>query len=1122
MLVNNLVDQKAKLSQAKQILLERRLHGRLEAGPVIAIPKLSQASADLSFSQQRLWFLQQLSTDNVAYHVPTALVLKGQLHIPALECAINAIIRRHEILRTRFEVDDGRVVQIIVPELHLPVPVEELTHVPRADREAEITRLAREESATPFELSRGPLLRVKLLHLAEQEYVLLFTLHHIVFDGWSAAILFEEFAASYRAFLQAEASPLPSLPIQYADFAHWQRQWLQGERLEKQLAYWRKQLEGVPALLELPTDHPRPPVQGGRGATHSFFIPKDLTERLRRLSRQQGVTFFVTLVSAFNVLLHRYSGQSGFCLGVSVANRSRPELEALIGLFANMLVLRADLSGDPGFTEFLQRMHAVSLGAQEHQDLPFEKLVEELNPTRDRSYSPYFQVIFILHNMPVGKWEVPGLTVRSMAVDFGTAKSDLALHVIEKDGIEATFEYSTDLFEKATIERMAGHFRILLEAIGENPEARVGDLPLLTPDESRQLVEWSAAGGSVPTHGLLHERFEALARRQPGSPAVICGGHELSYGELNERADRLARRLIAYGVGLEDRVGLCIERSVEAIIALLGILKAGAAYVPLDPSYPVERCAELLADCQAALLLTQERLAASFTLLEIPVLRLDGAEDTKPLAANSSRCPTTVSSHQAAYHIYTSGSTGTPKGVVVSHANAVASTAARFGYYAKQPEGFLLLSSLAFDSSVAGIFWTLSQGGRLCVPLEGSHQDPQAIMELVGRERPSHLLCLPSLYGLLLDFAKRGQMDCLRSVIVAGETCPPALAARHFDRLPWARLDNEYGPTEGTVWSTAYQIRFSDHLADEPIAIGRPVAHVRLYILDTRLNPVPVGVPGEIYLGGAGVARGYHWRPGLTAERFLPDPFSAPEAGRLYRTGDSARWRSGGIVEFLGRVDDQVKIRGFRIELGEIEARLLRHFRVKEAAVIVRTDPPGDKRVVAYVVYADGEDGSETRTIPETLRDFLKETLPDYMIPSAFVPLERLPVTLTGKVDRNVLPAPDLVGQFAYRYVAPESLLEEQVASIWAELLGVERIGIHDNFFDLGGHSLSAIQVIVRIQDCLGIDISVAELFDAPTVSEFARTLARQGERETDDVKSILRELEKLPESEVQRLMENL
>lgn len=1106
--------RKAGLSEAKRALLEKQLRGRPAVTmAAAAIPRRPDGDPPLSFSQQRLWFLDRLGGGSVAYNIPAALRLIGRLDIQAMEKAVNEILRRHEVLRTTFVESGGQPVQKVAPESWITIEVHDLSHLPESEREPEVLRLAREEGRRPFDLALGPLLSVLLLRLNEREHVLLFTLHHILSDGWSAAILFSEFAQFYRAFREKQVLALPELPIQFGDFAYWQRQWLRGERLEKQLAYWHDRLDGAPPLLDLPVDHPRPAVPSGRGAKHSFRLPQELTGHLRDLSRREGVTLFVTLVSAFNVLLHRYSGQSDFCLGVSVANRIRPEIEGLIGLFANMLVLRADLSGNPSFIDFLRRMQAVSIGAQTHQDLPFEKLVEEMNPARDRSYSPFFQVVFVLHNLPPRTMELPDLAVQPMDVDFGTAKSDLTLHVTEdQEGLQAAFEYSTDLFEAATIARMAGHFHLLLEAVTTNPLVRLSDLPLLSEAERRDLADWNRTTRPFPEDLCLHELFEAQARNNPERTAVISGSWRISYGELNLRADRLARSLRTLGVGTETRVGLYAERSVEAIVGILGVLKAGGAYVPLAPNHPPERVAELLSDCGATLLLARVSPAA-LRLNGIRILTLDKADGME--AAPLAHVTDGPQPDSAAYLIYTSGSTGKPKGVVVSHRNVLASNSARADFYREPPDGFLLVSPIYFDSSVAGIFWTLSRGGRLCIPPEGDHQDPRALAVLIHREGLSHLLCLPSLYGLLLDCADPPQLEGLRVAIVAGESCPPSLVAKHFADLPETRLYNEYGPTEATVWSSVHEITPADASDGTPISIGRPIANTLIYLLDPDLRSVPVGVPGEIYIGGAGIARGYHDQPGLTAERFVPDPFTGIAGARLYRTGDRARFHPDGKIEFMGRIDQQVKIRGFRIEPEEIEDRLRKYPGIGDAVVIAREDRPGEKRLTAYVVPSLGKDSAPP---PETLREFLKDTLPDYMIPAAFVPLDRLPSNANGKLDRSALPAPDLAGQFAHRYRAPRGGLETRLAELWAETLGIERVGIHDNFFDLGGHSLAAVQLIVRVQQEFCGELSVASLFEAPTVAEFA-TLLEQDGNELDD---LARELARLPEDQARRLLDEL
>ncbi|SMF97571.1 amino acid adenylation domain-containing protein/thioester reductase domain-containing protein [Methylomagnum ishizawai] len=1066
------------LSPAKRALLEKRLRG---GGGLPAqhgtIARRPPGDPPLSFSQQRLWFLDQLERGQVAYNIPTALRLEGRLDVPALERAINEIVRRHEVLRTQFADHDGQPVQRVRPDLRIAIDRADLSGLPEAEREAEVLRRAREQGGKPFALEREALLRAELLYLGERadggEYVLLFTLHHIVSDGWSAGVLFGEFAALYRAFREGRPSPLAELPIQYGDFAHWQRCWLSGERLERQLAYWRRRLAGAPPLLDLPTDHPRPAVQSGRGAIHLFRLPPGPTERLRGLCRERGATLFAALVAAFDTLLHRYSGQTDLCLGVAVANRIRPELDGLIGLFVNMLVLRADLSGDPPFTGLLAQVQALSLAAQEHQDLPFEKLVEELNPVRDRGYTPFFQVVLVLHNLPARSFAIPELTVRRMEVDFGTAKSDLTLHVTEDDGLELALEYSTDLFEPDRIARMAGHFQSLLVGIAGHPDARLGELPLLTAEERRCFDAWNATDRELHAPAGLHALLERQAAARPERIAVVCGERSLGYGALERQAAALAGHLRGRGVGPESRVGLCLERSVEAIVGIFAILKAGGAYVPFDPATPAERIAELLADSGAAWVLTLERWAGRFPA-GVEAISLDREFPPAPVAASAPVHP-----GQAAYLIYTSGSTGRPKGVVVDHRNALASTLARRDFYPEPPGVFLMVSPFAFDSSVAGIFWTLAEGGRLCLPSEAVHRDPLAWVDLIQREGATHLLCLPSLYGLLLDCAAPGQLDSLRAVIVAGETCPEGLAARHHARLPTARLYNEYGPTEATVWCSAHEI---PPVIQGAVPIGGPIANTRLHILDARLNPVPVGVPGELYIGGAGVARGYHAHPGATAERFLPDPHAPAQGARLYRSGDLARFRADGAVEFLGRADHQVKIRGLRIEPGEIEARLLGHPAVKAAAVVAREDQPGHPRLVAYVV-PDRADAPEAE-----LRRFLKACLPEHMVPGAFVILECLPSTPNGKLDRSALPAPGGNATVAPP-VAPRDPWERQLAGLWREVLGGGPIGIHDNFFDLGGHSLAAMRLVARLRERLGIALPVARLFEAPTVAELAAWL---------------------------------
>ncbi len=1074
----------SKLSAVKKALLERQLKGTFTEGrkPQV-IAQRPPGNSPLSFAQQRLWFLHQLEPSSAAYNLPAALRLKGKLNISAVECSINEIIRRHEILRTTFTMVRDQPVQVVAPELDFSISFVDLNDLPDDIREAEVQWLVEKEAQRPFDLLKVPLLRMCLLYLGEQageeDYVLLFTMHHIVSDGWSIGILIREFAILYEAFNSNQSSPLPKLPIQYADFAVWQQQNLQGEMLEQQLTYWKQRLSGAPSLLELPIDQPRPAVQSYRGAIYRFAVSKALTEELYRLSRRARVTLFMVLLAAFKVLLSRYSGHRDICVGTPIANRTRMETEGLIGFFVNTLVLRTDLSGNPRFTELLKQVREVALGAQTHQELPFERLVEELQPVRELSHSPLFQVMFALQNAFMQALELPGLRINQLETSNKSAVFNLTLSVVEvENSLSAFLEYDTDLFAESTIGRMAAHIQVLLEGIVNNPEARLSDLPLLTPQENQQLlIGWNATEALYPRDKCLHQLFEAQVEQTPDGLAVVLEGQSLTYTELNVKANQLAHYLRGLGIGPEISVGLCVERSLQMIIGIFGILKAGGTYVPIDPNYPKERIADLLEDSCAVLLLIQEHLLASLPMSTTKVICLD--RDWMTIAEHPiDNLGGLTSPTNLAYVIYTSGSTGRPKGVLVSHRNVVHSTQARYSYYKEPVDCFLLLSSFAFDSSVAGIFWTLSEGGQLCISNDEIHTDPTALAEQIAQERVTHLLCLPSLYNLLLE-QPSSQLCSLRVVIVAGDACPPGLVTRHYGCLPGAALFNEYGPTEGTVWSSVYRLPPRD--ANTSVPIGQPISNMQIYVLDSCLNPVPIGVPGELCIGGVGVARGYLNRPELTAERFIPNPFG--EAGsRLYKTGDLAHHRPDGAIEFLGRVDHQVKIRGFRIELGEIEARLLQHSQVEAAVVVAREDMAGDKRVVAYLVGEVSE--------LDVLRVFLRETLPDYMIPSAFVLLDKLPLSPNGKLDRKALPAPDMSQQLAHQYVAPSNPTEKILAKIWAEMLRVEQVGIRDNFFSLGGDSILAIQVVSRARQA-GLSLTPRQLFQYQTVAELAAVAGR-------------------------------
>ncbi len=1248
------------------------------------------AELPLSFAQQRLWFLDQLDPGNPAYNIPLAVRLKGRLDVDALRGALNEIVARHEVLRTAFPSVRGEAHQVIATQWSLPLSVEDLSYLPRNEQEARVQRLAAEEARRPFDLSKGPLFRIRLLklggeppandgHSANQEHVVLLTLHHIIYDGWSGTVFVRELAALYAALVQSRPSPLPPLPLQYADYAAWQRQALQGETLERQLRYWRQKLSGAPPLLELPTDRPRPPLQTSNGAHLTFTLSHDLTARLKALGQGEGATLFMTLLSAFQTLLSRYTHQDDICVGTPVAGRNRRELEGLIGLFVNTLVLRSDLSGKLSFRELLRQVRRTCLEAFAHQDLPFEMLVDELHPTRDLSHSPLFQVMFVFQNLPGQRVELPGVLLEEVAFDTHSAKFDLTLIVNETpSALAATFEYNTDLFDRATIQRMAGHFQTLLEGIVADPDRPVDFLPLLTDAEQHTLLaEWCANPAPFDTDDTLHHRFSQQARRTPDAVAVMAprrGGmgemgemretgemremgepsasefrrvppssheeptaprtpsssellpvppsshelDELSYAELERRSNQLAQHLAALGVQPGHIVGLMTERSTDTLVGLFGILKAGAAYLPLDPTYPADRIAFMLCDSAAQAVVAHAHVWLRFagsddfsrpvttevvTTKHDAPLRSDdfsrpplGSDDFSrpPLGSDDFSRPETaeavttkpqprikavlldrdwpaiarqpdalpavaVPPDAPAYVIYTSGSTGRPKGAVISHRNALNLAAALDQIVTaevvttkkddaplgsddfsrpsplgsddfsrpvttevvttkrgRRPLRVSLNAPLAFDASVQQ--WSmLLYGHTLVVIPDDLRGDADALLAFIRRHHLDQLDCVPSQLKLLLD---AGLLDpdapwTPAILFPGGEAIDPA-TWQAIANAPATAFFNMYGPTECTVDSTT---ALASAHPGRPV-IGRPLANVRTYVLDRYLQPVPIGVPGELCIAGAGVGLGYLNRPDLTAEKFVPDPFVNHESAnqritnqqtanhqfeiqdsrfeirhspfansRLYRTGDLVRWLPDGHIEFLGRTDFQVKVRGFRIELGEIEAALMRHPAVKEAVVLARADRSGDKRLVAYVVPAT----TEAVTTRE-LRHHLLAELPEYMVPSAFVLMPALPLTPNRKVDRKALPAPEEAerAELGTDYVPPATPTERILADIWAQVLGVERIGAHDNFFELGGDSILSIQVVARANQA-GLRLTPRQLFQAPTVAGLAALAQEAG-----------------------------
>ncbi|HEX8355027.1 MAG TPA: amino acid adenylation domain-containing protein, partial [Pyrinomonadaceae bacterium] len=1065
--MSDVSERLAALSPKERAALAMRLTRKAQAGEAAAETGIARrresGPAPLSFAQQRLWFLSQADADRATYNLPVAYKLLGALDVGTLERSLNEVVRRHESLRTTFTVRDGEPVQVVQPSLIVGVPVVELPEEgDRAARRDELRRLSDEYARLPFDLERGPLVRATLLKVSAAEHYLVVVLHHIIGDGWSLGILMSELSALYHAFSAGRPSPLAELPIQYADFAAWQRESLRGEVMQRQLGYWKERLGDLPPPLRLPTDRPRPSVQTHRGGAQFLRLPERPTAELNDLCRREGVTLFMALLAAFDVLLHRYTGQTDLSVGTPISGRSRPEAEGLIGIFVNTIVLRADLSGDPTFRELLGRVREMMLEAHAHQDVPFEKLVGELRPERSASHSPLFQVMLVLQNAPMEE-HVPSselvISLSDLEVDIGTSHFELVVSVEESEGSLLTYwNYMTDLFEPETVARMFGHFRTILEGVVADPGRRISALDILGDDERRLLL-----GGANETRAAygdgacVHELFEAQAARTPGRVALSFGDERVTYAELNERANRLARRLRALGVGPEEIVGLHFERSVEMVVGLLAVLKAGGCYLPLDPAYPADRLAFMLEDSGARLLLTGRGLDGLPPAGRARVI----CPDDEPAAVEEQgggNLPPTVAADNPAYVIYTSGSTGQPKGVVVTHANvARLFEATEHWYQFGERDVWTMFHSFAFDFSVWEIWGALLYGGRLVIVPHAVSRTPEAFHEMLARERVTVLNQTPSAFRQLLravDGAPEGRELSLRLVIFGGEALDLPSLKPWFERHgeDSAVLVNMYGITETTVHVTYRAVGLAD--VDAPLGspIGGPLPDLRVYLLDRHLRPVPVGVPGEIYVGGAGLARGYLGRPGLTAERFIPHPFSATAGERLYKSGDLARFRPNGEMEYLGRNDQQVKVRGFRIEPGEIEAALAAHPGVREAAVVAHGEGPGDQRLVAYTSPAGG-------TAPEAdaLRRYLKGRLPDYMIPSAFVALDRLPLTPSGKVDRRRLPSPGGARpQLEQTYVAPRTALERMLCEMWRDVLRVDEVGVHDNFFALGGDSIHA------------------------------------------------------------------
>jgi amino acid adenylation domain-containing protein len=1055
--------------------------------PVDDLPAIRSAGRNekipLSFSQQRIWFLCQMDPHHRAYILTGAIRMHGQLNKTAFQRSLNEIYRRHDALRTSFKETDGEPEQIISPPTDFALETADLSTGIRAEHESELQELFSEDVRRSFDLVNGPLFRGKLIRLGEEEHVFFWTMHHLISDGWSKRVFLSELSTFYRAFYNGMTPSIPEMPIQYADYAIWQRKCLQGEVLQRHLDYWKRQLGGELPVLQLPTDRPRPAVQSYRGAKEPIQLSQQRLNGLKEVSQEEDVTLFMTLLASLYTLLYRYTGQKDITIGFPIANRTRTEIENLIGFFVNTLVLRIDLSGPPSFNQLLDRVREATVAAYQHQDLPFEKLVEEIKPVRDMSFSPLFQMMFTWQNIPLKPGDLPGLILKPISIDTGASMFDLTIYMWEEDGgLAGQIEYNTDLFDRSTIVRIYTHFQTLIKGIIKDPHDSISNYPMLDEAERRRLlVEWNDTAAAYPRDRCLHDLFEEQVKRTPDAVAVVYKDQKLTYRQLNARANQLAHHLVRLGVGPEVMVGLFAERSLEMIIAIYGIIKAGGAYVPLDPEYPGDRIAFMLADTRVPVLLTQQHLAHRLEAHQATVICLD-SDWGRIAGEGTENPPCRATPENPAYVIYTSGSTGRPKGVVNEHRGIVNRLMWMQEEYGLTTEDRVLQKTpFSFDVSVWEFFWPLQVGASLVVAEPGGHRDSAYLVDLIQTHGITTIHFVPSMLEFFLEEDRVSKCTSLKRVICSGEALSVELQRKFFERLD-SQLHNLYGPTEAAVDVTYWRCRKHDESSIVPI--GFPVANTQIYILDPNLSPVPVGVSGELYIGGVQVARGYLNRPDLTAERFIPDPFSKDPKAKLYKSGDLARYRADGAIEYLGRIDFQVKIRGLRIELGEIEATIDGFDEVSRSVVAVWEAASGDKRLVAY--YTEKPD----RTVDVSrLRLFLENKLPPYMVPQHFIPMDSIPLTQSGKADRKALPKPELP-KAACEYKEPAGRAEAVVAEIWRKLLGRDRIGVRDNFFDLGGHSLLVLQMVGKLKRQFSKPIAVVDVFQFPTVERLAAYLS--------------------------------
>ena len=1075
----------ANLSPAKRALLELAINAQVsndESGSVSAIPRQQQrATAPLSFAQRRLWFLDQLHPGKADYNLPQLLRIEGPLNFQALYDALNMIVARHEALRTTFDKQGNEGIQRITPELVVELPVMDLRD--HTMQEDELQRLIDQDANLPFDLAAGPLLRAKLFRLASECHILQITMHHIISDGWSIAVFNRELGTLYNGFCRGQASSLPQPPVQYLDYAIWQRH--QEASLRQQLEYWKQQLEGAPQILELPLDKPRPAIQSFRGARYHIDLPPRLSEELKALAQRENATLFMVMLAAYHVLLHRYSGQDDIMVGIPIAGRTQPELEELIGFFVNSLAIRCRFTPDLGFRQVLSQTRDTTIGAFGHQELPFEKLVGALTPQRDMSRNPIFQVMFSLQNNGAAPPYMEGLRVSNPDVGITKAKFDLTLFVSGRDdGLRVTFNYATDLFLNTSIERMAGHYLALLTAITNDPDQRIATLRLLSSAEQAQLVRWNETASEFPNTIGIQRLFETQVRATPQAIAVSNGLSQISYDTLNRRANQLARHLLTLGVVSGELIGLCLERSFDAVAAMLAILKTGGAYVPLDPGHPKERLKLMIEDAGLKIIITHSAQLASLPRHMINPVAVD--RDREQIARHVDDDPTPAADGDSlAYVIYTSGSTGKPKGVCITH-KAVNRLVKNTNYADLDADDVIAqTANMAFDAATFEIWGALLNGGRLHIVSKEVLLSPSRFTQELHTEGITTLFLTTALFNQMIRQVPAG-FGGLKQLLFGGESCDPQRVRECLQVGPPQRLLHVYGPTEATTFATWFEVR--DVAPDDrTVPIGRPLANTTCHVLDANLQPVPVGVTGELYIGGPGVARGYLHREQLNAEKFIASPLG--DGDRLYRSGDLVRYRADGAIEFVGRTDHQIKLRGFRIEMEEIDELLKMHPNLRDCLTMLREDNPGEKRLVSYVTVKPGQ------TIDEhLLHHYLRESLPEFMVPAAFVILDELPLTPNGKIDRRALPAPatEVANTSS---IAPRNALEFHLTKIWEDILNRKPIGIRDDFFELGGHSLLAVRLFDQIEKHFGKKLPLDTLwFEGATVETLTRILEKEKE----------------------------